>query len=81
MQVVCKSHVWSDENIVFDPQSIPELHATLDGDVIADHNVILDKHVRADVTVGADLCARQYHAKLPDARTFRQWFACTSDRG
>jgi hypothetical protein len=57
-------------NIVCDPQSIPELHTILDSDVIADHNVIFDEYLRADITVGADLCTRQYHAKLPDTRTF-----------
>jgi len=65
--VVGKSRVRTDEHIVGHAQSIPELHARLHRDSVAQHDVVLDEHVIADVAIASDPSARQYMSKRPDS--------------
>jgi hypothetical protein len=57
-RIICESHVWANENVVGDPETIPKLDATLHSYTIAQDNVILDKNVVADVTIFTNDCSR-----------------------
>ena len=66
--VVCKRSVRANKYVVTDPQTVPQLHATLDGDAITNNDVVLDQAMRADVAVLAYHGVWQHDYKLPDAR-------------
>ena len=67
--IVGERRVRSDKDVVLDTNAVPELHAALHGDAIADHHVVFDERVIADVAIGADARTRQDMRKCPDART------------
>ena len=67
-RVVGEGRVGTNENVVLDPDAIPQLHAGLDGDPIADLHVVLDKNVITEVAVLADARPRQDVREGPDAR-------------
>ncbi len=66
-RIVCERRVRPDEDVVGDPQAVPELHAALHRDAVAKHDVVLDEDVVADVAVAADAGAGQHVSKGPDA--------------
>ncbi len=65
--VVGKGDVGADEDVILDPQPIPELHPALDRDTIADHDIVLDQYMCTDVAVAADPGLRQHNDELPDS--------------
>ena len=67
--VVGKCNVGADEDVILDPQPIPQLHPALDRDTIADHDIVLDQYMCTDVAVAADPGPGQHHDVLPDARS------------
>ena len=66
--VIGKRGVGTDEYIVANAQTIPQLHAALDGDAVTNDDVILDKTVRTNIAVLTDLGAGQHDDELPDTR-------------
>ena len=52
-RVVRESGVGAHEDILFQRDPIPKLHATLDGDSIADNHIVLDEGVIAYIAIGA----------------------------
>jgi len=71
-QIIGKSHVWPDENVILNSHSIPKLHATFNRDVVTNQHIIFNQHLSAYIAILTNLCSRKHHAKLPDAR------ACTN---
>ena len=65
--VIGKGHVWSNEDIIFQLDSIPDLHAGLDGDSVANHHIIFDETMRTDIDILANNGAGQHDDILPDA--------------
>ena len=65
--VVGEGDVGADEDVILDPQPIPELHPALDRDTIADHDIVLDQYMCTDVAVAADPGLRQHNDELPDS--------------
>jgi hypothetical protein len=55
--VIRKRNVGADKHIVFDAQSIPELHTVLDGDSVTNDHIVLDEAMRADIDIRTDLRA------------------------
>ena len=68
MLVVGKRDVGADKHIVTNAQAVPQLHAALDIDAVANNYVVLDQAMRADIAVFSDRGAGQNDDKLPDAR-------------
>ena len=64
--VVGEGDVGTDENIVTDPQTIPQLHSALDGDPVTHDDVIFDQAVGADVAVMTYRCSRENDDELPN---------------
>src|SRR5207248_6671861 len=56
----------SDKDVVFDAHAIPDLHTALDGDAVADHDIVFKKSVIADVAILSHESARQNMGKRPD---------------
>ena len=54
IRIVGQGRIGADENIVFDGDSVPELHAALDGRTVADPHLVFDERVMANITVRAD---------------------------
>lgn len=75
-EVVCKGAIGTNEDIVADTQSIPQLNATLDRYPVPDNDVALDQDMGADVALSADLSSRQNDNKLPDFGTFADISGC-----
>ena len=67
-KVVREGRVGADENIVAQPDAIPQLHATFDCRPVADNHIILDEHAIAHVAVVTDPGAGQDMGECPDAR-------------
>ena len=65
--VIGERGVGTNEHVVADAQSIPQLHPALDRDAVTNDYVVLDQAVRADVAVTANPGAGQDDDKLPDA--------------
>ena len=65
--VIGERGVGTNEHVVADAQSIPQLHPALDRDAVTNDYVALDQAVRADVAVTADPGAGQDDDELPDA--------------
>src|SRR4051794_16585626 len=65
--IIGEGRVRADEHVVLEPQAVPELDSALDRDPIAQHYVIFDEGVVADVAVAAQDRARQHVGKRPDA--------------
>ena len=53
--IVGKGGVRADEDVVANPDAVPELNSALDGAPIADHDVVFDETVVADIAVSPDL--------------------------
>ena len=66
-RIVGERRVRADEDVVRDSQPVPELHAALDRDPIAEHDVVLDEDVVADVAVVTDLGTGKHVCEGPDA--------------
>jgi hypothetical protein len=65
--VVGEGDVGANEDVVLDSQAVPELHARLNRDAVADDDVVLDEDVGADVAVGTDAGVGEDDDELPDA--------------
>jgi hypothetical protein len=68
--VVCKGGVGANKDIIFQPDAIPKLDPALYGDPVPYDNIILDKHMVADVTIRANLCPWKNVDKSPDPRSW-----------
>jgi hypothetical protein len=64
-KIVSEGHVGTDENIVFNAQSIPELHPRFHCDAITHDDIIFDENMGADVAVGSDAGIAEDDDKLP----------------
>jgi len=64
--IVGKGGIRADEDVVADRDAIPQLNSALDGAPIADHDVVFDKTVVADIAVSPDLRSRQYMRERPN---------------
>lgn len=67
--IVSEGYIRPDEDIILNPETIPELHAGLDRDSVADLDIALDQGLRTKVAIGADGRPRQNDDELPDARS------------
>ncbi len=68
-RVVGEGGVRSDEHVVLQPHTVPQLDAALHGDPIAHHDVALHEHSVTDVAVGADDRTREHVGERPDTRS------------
>ena len=66
--IVGERGVGADKHIIAHTQTVPQLHTALDGNAVAQNDVVLNQAVRADVAVLPDLGAGQCDDKLPKAR-------------
>lgn len=66
--VVGKSNVGADEDIVLYAQTVPEQSSRLYRNSIADDDIVLNEHVRANIAIGTDAGVREDDYELPDAR-------------
>ena len=66
VQVVSKSSVRSDTNVVLECDPVPELDAALDRDAVADSDLVFNETMRADVAVASDNGTGQHYNVLPD---------------
>jgi hypothetical protein len=64
-EIVGKCCVRTDEHIVFDRDSIPQIDAALQSHAGTNIYIALDKSVIADVAIGSDDCAFHYVRKCP----------------
>jgi len=64
--VVGEGRVWTNEHIVLNPHTVPQINATLDCYVIADYDVVLNETVAIDVTVTSDNGPGKNYTELPD---------------
>jgi hypothetical protein len=67
--IVSKRNARPDENVILDRDTVPHVHAVLDGDPVANGCARLNEAVRTDVAVTANGCAIGHNDKLPDTRT------------
>ena len=74
IRIVGERRIGADENIVFDGDSVPELHTALDRHSVADMHIVFDERLIADIAVRADDSAWQHVGKRPDPGS-------TTDRG
>src|SRR5690554_778197 len=65
-QFIGKRSIWPDENIVLNSDTVPQLDSVFNGHIITNNDVILDKHMGANVAVTANSRFRQDNTKLPD---------------
>jgi hypothetical protein len=65
--VIGKRDVGADKNIIANAQSVPQLHAALDGDPVTENHIVLNQTVRANIAVLSDPGTSQDDHKLPDA--------------
>jgi hypothetical protein len=72
--MVGKGGIGTDENIVFDGDAVPQLHAALDRHAIADTHIAFEERLIANHAVRADDSAWQHVGKRPDSGS-------TADRG
>jgi hypothetical protein len=49
--IVDKRGIGPDKDVIFDPQSIPEINATLDGNIITKDDLMLNKGMAVDIAV------------------------------
>jgi hypothetical protein len=64
-EIVCKSGVWANEDIVAHTQAVPELDTRLHRYAIPQDDIVLDENVIANVAVLAYDCARQNVRERP----------------
>src|SRR6266511_9874 len=65
-RVVRERGVRANEHIIFESKAVPDLYAALDRDPVADHDIILDENMIANVAVGANDSTRQDVNERPD---------------
>ena len=65
-RIVGECGVGTDEDIVFQRDAIPDLHAALDGDSVTDDDVVLNEYAVTNIAVGADAGAREHMGKGPN---------------
>jgi hypothetical protein len=68
-RVIRERCIGAHKNIVFDRDVVPELNTAFNRDSIADLDIVLDECVIANITVAANLSAREYVAERPDTST------------
>ena len=68
--VVRERRIWSDEDVVFDAQSVPQLNPGLDRDPVADRDIAFDEHSITEVAVSPDHCAGKHVDERPDPRSW-----------
>lgn len=66
--VVGERRVQANKYVFFIANTVPQLHATFDGDPIARDHVVCDEAMRTNITVETDLGIWQHNGKLPDSR-------------
>ena len=79
--VVGEGGIRTDENVVFQPYPVPDLHSAFYGDAIADNHVIFNKSVIANVTIHANCRARKHVSEGPDAGSFPHGLGFHNPRG
>lgn len=67
--VVCEGGVRTDEDLIFDAETVPQLDARLDGHTVADDHVVFDKDVVADTGIGTDASPAEHVSERPDSRS------------
>ena len=65
--VIAESGIGADEDIVFDAHGVPDLHAALYGDAVADDDIVFDEDMVTDIAVGSDDGVREDVSEGPDA--------------
>lgn len=69
MAVIAECRIGTNEDIIFYAHPIPDLNPTFYCNIVANDNIILNKAVRADITVPADPRTWEHNAVLPNAST------------
>jgi hypothetical protein len=64
-EIVCKSRVWANEDIVAHTQAVPELDARLHRYAIPKDDIVLDENVIANIAILAYDCAWQNVRERP----------------
>jgi len=64
--IVGERDIGTYADVILQRNTVPNLNAVLDGDVIANHGFVLNEAVATDIAVLADLGAREHYAELPD---------------
>ena len=67
-RIVGKSGVGADEDVVFERDALPQLHAAFQRDAMAHHRAAFNKRVIAEIAIGADARAREHMREGPDPR-------------
>jgi hypothetical protein len=67
--IVRESGIGTNEYIIPQPKTVPQLDATLDRYPIPDHDIIFDENMSADVAICSDSRFGEYNDKLPDSCT------------
>ncbi len=66
-RIIGEGHIWSDEDLVGDANSIPDLNAAFNSDAIAYLHVIFNEYMGTDIAIRADPGTGEHDTKLPDA--------------
>ncbi len=75
--IVCEGCIRSDENVVFEGDALPQLHAALVSNSVSEGDVALDENVVADIAVLSDHDIWENMRECPDIRAcpdLRPWF-------
>lgn len=65
--VVGESDIWPNEDVILQPNSIPDLYTILHGDAVPDNDIIFFEDAVADVAVHADDGSGENMSECPDA--------------
>jgi hypothetical protein len=65
-RIVGEGDIGTNENIVGNLNSIPNLHTAFHSDSISHDNVILDEYIRTNIALRTNLRTRQHDTELPN---------------
>jgi len=68
-KIICESRIWPNKNIVINPQTVPYLNTAFYCNSVANHNIVLNKYMIANITIASDCSPRKDVSKSPNART------------
>jgi hypothetical protein len=66
-RVIRERGVWSDEDIILNRYTVPQLNTRFYRYAVTDSHIIFDEHIRAKVTVASNDSIRHNDAELPYA--------------
>ena len=67
--VICECRIWSNKDVVFDNQPVPQLDPGFHRNAVTEDNLFFNENVIADITVATNNGAVEDVDKRPDPRT------------